>query len=451
MFKLIRTAGELDILHGSIWDKLVAFAVPLAITGMFQQLFNAADVMVLGRHLGTGAMAAVGSVGPVVGLLVSLMMGLSLGANVAIARHIGAREGERLAAAVGNAMLIALVGGTLMLVAAEALLDRILVWLVVPQEIAAGARTYLASFLVSVPFMAAFNFEAAILRSKGDTVSPLISLGISSAANIALNLVFIRTFEDGILGVAVATDIANALSAAILLVSLRRRGSSLRLTLSGMRPSRLECGFMLRIGVPAAIQGMVFSVSNLIIQAAINSLGAKVVAASVAAFTIEINVYCVTFAFAQGITTFVSQCYGACDIRRCLEVTRVGTALTCAVVLGISLAVLAAADPLLSIFSDDPEVVETGRLRILFVVLPGCVNTLIDIFSGTLRGYGISMPPALAALVCICGVRVLWVYTAFAASPSFGTLMVAYPLSWALTVALILLIYRFYRRNFLLQ
>ena len=285
-------AKDMDMLRGSLWDKIILFALPLALTGVMQQLLNAADVVTLGQFVGKNAMAAVGNNTSMVGLIVSLMMGLSLGANVVIAQNIGANRIDRAQSAVSTSFILATAAGIFFCILAEFLVAPIFYFLEVPKSVVGMAETYLRIFLLGLPAISLYNFQAAIFRGKGDTRTPLIALTIASGVNIALNLLFVLQFDLGIGGVAAATVIANCVSAIILFRELLKVDGFIKLNLNALIVDKAELFEIVRIGLPAGIQGMVFSLSNLLIQAAINSLGADAMAASAAAFTIEINVFC---------------------------------------------------------------------------------------------------------------------------------------------------------------
>ena len=441
-------SGRLDMLHGSIWDKLIIFAIPLALTNVLQQLFNTADVVVVGHYVGRDAMASVGSMTPVISLFVALFAGLALGTNVVLAQHFGAKGYQRLQDAAGTTIWLALILGILSVALCYPLTDQILSFLSVPDEIMAQSKTYLQYYCLGLPAMAIYNFGAGMLRSIGDTKSPLISLGLASLANIILNLLFTLGFGWGVFGVALATTIANFLSALILLVVLVRSpifGLSLHLAFT-----RRELLFMLHIGLPAAIQGMVFCFSNVIVQSAINSLGASVIAGSAAAFTIEINMYCLMSGFAQAATTFVSQNFGARKIARCIRVTKVTLGITLPLNLAMSLIIILIAPYILGVFTTDPQVAEMGKLRIWYIILPNVVTIFIDILSGALRGYGCSLPPAIATLVAICGIRIVWVFTVFRIYPEFWIILLSYPLSWLATALMISFVYYRFRHTSLI-
>ena len=440
-------ATELDMTHGSLWDKILIFAFPLALTAFLQQMYNAADVAVVGRFVGTEAMAAVGTNVSLIGLLVNLFMGVSLGANVMVARYIGSREEDKAASAVHTAFLLALAVGLGVMGAGECLAYPVLSLLGVPERVMPLAEAYLRVFLLGMPFMGLYNFEAAIFRSRGDTRTPLVVLAVTSTLNALLDLLFAAVLGWGIAGVAAATVIAQATAAGLLLRVLQGTEGVIRLDLRKLHWDGKRIREIVKIGLPAGVQAMVFSLSNIVIQAAINSLGPDTMAASGAAFTIEVNVYCFIFAFSQATTTFVSQNYGAGKLFRCRRATWLCFGLGSLFMGLLSALVLVFGEELLAIFDSHPEVIAIGMVRIWYVVAPEILNGVLDILSGALRGYGYSLQPAVLALLGICGVRLTWVYTAFAQSPDFATLLFCYPLSWAVTSVFIIIAYWFYTKH----
>ena len=435
------------MLEGSLWDKIIVFALPIALTGILEQMFNAADVAVLGRFVGTEAMAAVGNNVPIVGLIVTLFLGLSLGANVVIAQYIGARRLKEASCAVHTALALSILAGIGVTLLGELFAAPLLSLLSVPDAVMPLAELYLRVFLMGMPFMSVYNFASAILRSHGDTGTPLIALLAASALNVVLDLGFVLVLGLGADGVAWGTVLSYLVAASLLIRALRREEGVLRLDFRLLRVRRHHTKRIFVIGMPAAVQGMVFCFANLVIQAALNSLGAEVMAASAAAFTIEINMYCVIAAFQQACTTFVSQNYGAGNLPRCREVTRWSLRLNIVAMLVLGALILLFMRPLLRIFNGDPAVVEIGVIRIVYVVVPEIFAVFIDIFSGSMRGYGYSLMPALVTLVCICGVRLSWVWLVFPHCPTFETLMVIYPISWAVTSLCIYFLYRFYLKH----
>ena len=438
---------EIDMLHGTLWDKIILFALPLALTGVMQQLLNAADVAVLGQFVGKNAMAAVGNNTALIGLLVNLFMGLSLGANVVIAQNIGAEKFDRVHDAVHTAFLLALIVGVALWGIAEILVNPVFEWLQVPPSVAPMAETYLRIYAAGLPVMGIYNFEAAIFRSRGDTRTPLIALTIASFLNIALNLIFVLKFNMGVEGVAWATVIANAVSAIILFHGLRKAEGLIHLDITELKIEKSCLKETVRIGLPAGIQGMVFSLSNLLIQSAINALGADAMAASAAAFTIEINVFCLTSGFGQAATTFVSQNYGAGNLERCKEVTKVSLQINILLMFILSAAILYFAEPLVAFFNEDSEVIRLGVIRLWYIIAPEIISVIMEIISGSLRGYGISMAPAMITLIFVCGIRITWVFTVFAKIPTYAALMAVYGISWFFTMIFLIIAYRFYIKH----
>lgn len=437
----IRQSREIDMLHGSLGDKIIRFALPVAATGILQQLFNAADIAVIGRFVGKEAMAAVGSNNSLIGLMVTMFSGIAMGANVVIARSTGQGNREGIQKAVHTSILIAFVGGLIMTLIGELLARPILHWMGVPQEIFGEALRYIRIYFSGLPVIFLYNFESAIFRSQGDTRTPLICLTISGVLNVVMNVFFVVILHMTVDGVALATVLANIISSGLLLVMLLRSHSAIRVQWSGFSFQPRVISSILRIGAPAGLQGMVFSLSNLCIQSAINSLGADVIAASAAAFNVEIFAYFVINSFGLACTTFVGQNRGAGNLERCRQATRISMVQDLVFTAVISGVILLSGHALLRIFNTDPEVVRIGYIRILILISAELVNVVIEILSGAMRGHGQSLIPAIVSLVGICGVRILWVYTVFPFSRTFTTIMAAYPLSWAITALVLAVSY----------
>ena len=428
---------EIDMLSGSLWDKILVFAIPLAITGILQQVFNAADIAVVGRFVSADAMAAVGSNGPLVGLMVNLFVGISLGTNVVIAQYIGHGDREGVRRAVSTSIIAALVGGVLFVVLGEVIAVWMLGLLSVPAEIFDMTLLYLRIYFLGMPVIFLYNVEAAIFRSRGDTRTPMLVLIISGIINVALNLFLVCVIHMTVEGVAIATVVSNLVSAAILFILLCRSKDDLRIELKEMRFYRKEFTRILRIGVPSGIQGMVFSISNLCIQSGINSLGATVMAASAAAFNIEIVAFYLLNSFTQACTTFVGQNFGAGNLPRCRKVWKESILLAIVLTAACCMAILAFSRPLLGLFNQSPEVIELGRIRLFYIYSSYLFSLLADITSGYLRGFGKSLTPALATLFSVCGVRIIWVYTVFRQIGTFESLLLTYPVSLALNALVI--------------
>ena len=391
---------------------------------------------------------AVGANGPVIGLIVNFLIGISLGANVVIANAMGRNNKDSVQRAVQTSVIFALVGGTVVAVIAELFVGKMLSSLNVPEDVLPLAIIYFRIYLIGLPVILLYNFEAAIFRSVGDTKVPLIALAVSGVLNVVLNLFFVIVLKMTVSGVATATVISNAVSSIILFVRLVKSDKYIKIEPKKMR-SWNSFRVIMKIGLPAGIQSAVFSISNIVIQSAINSLGTVVIAASSAAFNIEVIAYDVLNSFSQACTTFVGQNYGAGQIKRCkrtLWLTLIEDTIASGAAIGI---VLLLGRFLLAIFNSDPQVIEIGYTRLTIVFAAYTFSMLYEIMSGYLRGFGVSLVPAVLTMVGVCGIRIAWIELVFPKHHNFETIMTAYPISLSATALLIfiaLLIYRPSRR-----
>ena len=440
-------SSEIDILRGPIGRGLLRLAVPLALTQMLQQLFNAADIAVVGRFSGRNAMAAIGGTGPLIGLIVTLFFGISVGSTVVIAHMIGLGDRKGISRAVGTSLLLAVFGGLLAMGLMETLALPILRAMSVPEETLPLSLLYFRIYLAGMPVILLYNFESAIFRAYGDARTPLNALVAAGITNVCMNLFFVCVLGMSVEGVALATVLSNVLSAGILLIRLWKNPdfdlkAGLRAGIHGESFRRI-----IRIGLPAGVQGTMFSLSNIVIQSAVNQLGPAVMAASAAAFNIEIMGYYVMNGFAQATTTFVGQNYGAGQRKRCRTILWKALGMDLAATAAAAAVILLTGRHILSLFNTDPEFLDLGFLRLLCISGTCVIQVFIEVFSGALRGYGFSLVPAVVAIFGICGVRVGWVYTVFAHTPTFRTLLAAYPLSWTVTAAVLFLVYLLYVRH----
>jgi putative MATE family efflux protein len=424
--------------HGSLWDKILLYALPVAATGILQQLFNAADIAVIGKFVGKEAMAAVGSNSPVIGLLVNLFVGLALGTNVVLATALGSGNRETVHRGVHTSLLVALLGGLCMTAVGELAASPLLHLLGVPPEVLDMAVLYLRVYMLGMPVIMLYNFAAAIFRSEGNTRMPLIALTISGVINVGLNVFFVLVLHMTVNGVALATVLSNLISASILIVKLSRSESEIRLEWRELRLSLPILKKIMRIGIPAGLQNMVFSLANVVIQSAINSLGATVMAASAAGFNLEIFAYFVLNSFTQACTTFVGQNNGAGERERCRRTLKTSLLLDAAFTAATCLLILAFSRPLLGLFNSDPEVIAVGQVRMRWMFSAYGFNLLQEMFSAYMRGYGYSLEPALMSLLGICGTRLLWIFLVFPRNPVFSTVMKVYPISLGLSALLII-------------
>ncbi|MGN0163977.1 MAG: MATE family efflux transporter [Candidatus Ornithomonoglobus sp.] len=438
---------EMDMLGGSLWDKILIFALPLAASSILQQLFNSADIAIVGRFVGSQALAAVGSNGPIVNLLINIFVGISVGANVVISRLIGAGRTRRISAAVHTAIVVAVISGIFVACVGLAITRPVLQLISTPDDIIDLSTTYLRIYFLGMPFLMLYNFSAAILRSRGDTKRPLICLTASGIVNVILNLFFVIVLGMGVAGVAFATVISQFISAALLVFFLTREDEPLKLRISLLRIDFSILKDILRIGVPAGLQTMVFSLSNLCIQSSVNSLGSTVVAASSASINLEIYAYYMLCAFDQTAVTFTGQNYGAGNMKRCSAVMRSCILLGFICTGAICLAFILFGGSILKLYSTDSEIISLAFYRLRIIMAFEVVNMALEVFSGSMRGLGYSLIPALISIAGICGIRILWVFTVFRLYPVFGTLVAIYPISWIITAAAIAAAYVSVRRK----
>lgn len=431
-----------DLLHGSIWRKVLIFALPLALTSVLQQLFSAADVAVLGTFVGKNSMAAVGSNSPVLGLMINMFIGISVGANVIMSRFTGAQDKESVGRAAHTAVILALLSGITIAIVGNIIANPIVDILGVPEDIAPLSVRYLRILFGGMPFIMLYDFESAIFRSQGDTRTPLICLALSGVVNVALNIFFVVVMRMDVEGVALATVLADALSAALLFYYLKKHEGLVRIHLNELKIDRRITKSILKIGLPSGMQGMVFSVSNLLIQSAINSLGTDAMAGTTAAFNIEIMAYFISNAFGQAAVTFVGQNHGASNYRRCKDVVKQTLILNWISMIIFGVSVIIFGREMLSVFNDDMAVIKFGYIRLVILMAGEVLNSTIETLSGGMRGYGYSLIPAIVTLLGVCGFRIIWIYTFFKFNPTWVNLMLVYPVSWAVTASMMVIAYK---------
>ena len=430
----------IDILNGPMWDKILRYALPVAATGILGQLFNASDIAIVGNFAQgdtVAAVAAVGANGPVIGLLLNIFIGIALGSNVVIANAIGRGDKETVSRAVHTSIVAAVLGGIIVGLLGQLLAEPVLSMLQVPEDVFPLALKYMRIYLLGLPVIFLYNFEAAIFRSAGDTKTPLVALALSGVLNVILNLFFVVVLNKTVDGVAIATVLANVVSSVVLLRRLLRSELFIHVEFKNLRIDWKILWRILKIGVPAGIQGAVFSLSNIVVQSAINSLGKVTMAASSAAFNVEIMAYYILNSFGQACTTFVGQNYGAGQIDRCRKALKLCLiesviATACAVCIA-----LLSGKYLIALFNNDPEVIRLGMVRLKFIFMSYIFSTIYDCMSGYMRGFGISLTPALLTIFGVCGTRIIWIYMVFPMSQTFETIMQVYPISLAINMVLI--------------
>ena len=426
---------EMDMCSGSILKKLLLFCIPLMFSSVLQLLFNAADVIVVGKFAGDEALAAVGSNTALINLLVNFFMGLSIGANVMVARFYGAKQEKAVSETVHTAMLVSLISGVFLTVVGSIGARQILEWMQTPKEVIELSTVYLQIYFLGMTANMIYNFGSAILRAVGDTRRPLYFLVAAGVVNVILNLVFVIVFKMSVAGVGLATVISECISAGLILYCLIKEKGSIRLNLRELRIVPDKLVQIVRIGLPASFQGMLFSFSNVIIQSSVNAFGAIVVAGNSAASNIEGFVYVSMNAFYQGSISFVSQNVGAGKYERINRI--VLTAVACVTVVGIVLGNLVVffGEPLLTLYTSSPVVIEAGMKRLGVICSTYALCGMMDTMVGALRGLGYSIMPMLVSLVGACGLRLFWIFTFFQLPQfhSISSLYITYPVSWFLT------------------
>ena len=435
---MAQSSANIDILHGPLWRDIPLFALPVAITGILEQLSNLIDTMMIGHFSpdgGTLGMAAVGSTTPIATLLIMLFVGLSLGANVTIAHAIGAGNRDRASRCAHTAVVLALLG-VVATILMEIASRPVLQCLSVPPEIFNDALVYLRVYLLGIPAILLFNFEAAVFRSVGVTRMPLVALAISAALNVVLDGIFVAFLGWGAAGVALATVLCYIVSSGFLFTRLLKADEAIRIDPRRLRIDRESVTKIVRIGLPAGIQGSVFSLANILIQTCINSLGAQVVAASSAALALEFVCYSLLNSFSQACTTFVGQNSGAGNLERCKKVLKVALIEDAIITVAMIVLVVWQGRTILTLFSSDAEVLDIAYVRVC-TLFPAYVFSMVyENMSGYLRGFGISALPSALTAIGVCGTRFFWALVVFPAHPTFATVMLAYPVSFSTTALL---------------
>ena len=440
-------AVRIDMLHGGIFRKMLLFALPLIASGILQQSFNSVDIAVVGQFASSQALAAVGSNGLVISLIINLFIGISVGANVVIAHYIGQKDEKGIRNAISTTAVIAVASGIFLLAVGLLIAKPILEALDTPEDVIDLAVLYLRIFSIGMPFMMIYNFGSAILRSTGDTKRPFYSLVIAGFVNVGLNLLLVIVFDMSVAGVAIATVISNLVNAAIIVYFLTHEQGVFRLDLRKLSVSRAELRKILKIGVPAGLQGMVFSISNVFVLATINSFGSAAVAGSSSALNYEYYCYFVISAFAQAAVAFTSQNYGAGQIERCKSIFRQSMLLSIAGCAFFNVLIVWQKDFFIGFFTSEPEIIRYAALRMEYVLLFQLIASSYEISGAALRGIGYSMTPTVLTIFGTCLLRLVWIFAVVPLSRSYETLLTIYPISWVITGIAVYTAYIIIRRK----
>lgn len=437
-----RPRHEMDMTEGPMLPQILAFSGPLILAGILQLLYNAADVIVVGNYAGHEALAAVSSTGSLINLLVNIFMGLSVGASVVIARRYGARDIQGLRVAEHTAMTLALFMGIGVGVLGFFLARPMLQLMDSPPDVIDGATLYVQIYFLGMPANMLYNFGSATLRAVGDTKRPMYYLMIAGLANVVLNLILVIVFHLDVAGVAISTVISQVISAVLVLMCLLRTRGVIQLNLHQCRIEKKSMIEIIRVGLPAGLQGSLFSISNVLIQSSVNSFGSLVVAGNGVASNIEGFVYTAMNAEHQAAMTFASANYGARKFDR-VRMTMWYCLGTVAVIgIGGGLLVYAFGAPLMSLYNSEPQVIANGMIRMSIILPTYFLCGMMDVMVGQLRGIGYSVMPMIVSLTGACLFRIIWIMTVFAANPTLTILYISYPISWGLTFAMHMICYQ---------
>lgn len=443
-----KTEASMDMLHGPLAGKIIKFTIPIMLSGILQLLFNAADIIVVGRFAGSNALAAVGSNSALINLLVNLLVGLSIGSAVTVAFYYGASELNQVKDTIHTSVALSIVGGIVSGTLGFVFSPVLLKMMDTPENIIGQATLYLKIYFLGIPAMSVYNFGSAIMRSLGDTKRPLYYLITGGIANIVLNVILVAGFHLDVAGVAIATVVSQIISALLILRHMAQMEERIRLEWKKIRISKNKLVRIARIGVPAGIQSTIFSLSNVLIQSSVNSFGELAVAGNSAASNIEGFIYIAMNSFYQAAQTFTGQNVGGRKYERINKVF-----FNCLVMVTVTGLVLGAivkyfANPLLNIYlPGNDAAIEYGIARIGIIVTTYCLCGIMDVFSGMLRGMGESVLPMVVSMAGSCLLRVVWIYTIFAANRTLPVLYWSYPVSWLVTESVHLICYLYVKKR----
>lgn len=431
--KTARISYRMDMTEGPLTTKIIKFTIPVMLTGILQLLFNTADVIVVGRFTGKTALAAVGSTGSLINLLVSLFMGLSIGTNVLVARYQGAKDDKAVSETVHTSIALGIVGGLILLIIGVVATRPLLEMMATPEDVIDQSTLYMRILFFGMPLNLILNFGAAILRAIGDTKRPLYYLTIAGVINLFLNIFLVTVFSLGVAGVAIATVISEGVSCGLILLCLKHETGAIRLYFNRIKINPSKCIDIMKIGLPAGLQGCIFSISNVLIQSSVNSFGSTVMAGNTAASNIEGFVYVSMNSLHQTCISFTSQNFGAGKFKRIKKVL-----INCLVIVAITGLVLGNSayffgKYLLSAYNNETEVISYGLIRLSIISTMYFLCGLMDVMVGAMRGIGYSILPMIVSLIGACGLRIVWIYTVFAKFRTLDILFISYPVTWTIT------------------
>ncbi len=440
----------MDMCEGSIVGKMLLFALPLIASSILQLLFNAADVIVVGKFAGDNALAAVGSTSSIINLLTNGFIGLSVGANVLVARYFAGKQEKQLRELVHTAMTVSVVCGFALAVVGVIGARQFLMWMQSPAEVIDLATLYMRIYFLGMPAVLAYNFGAAILRGVGDTRRPLYYLSFAGVVNVVLNLIFVIVFHMSVAGVALATVISQVISAALVIRCMMREEGAIRLEKQYIGINKRVFGNILQIGIPAGLQSCLFSLSNVVIQSTINGFGSTVMAGSAAAANVEGFAYVAMNAFAQATVAFVGQNVGAGKFERINKIVLIAQGCAAGIGLVCGNLIYIFGEPLLGLYSDSSLVIEAGMLRLSVIATTYAICGMMDSMVGALRGLGYSVMPMIVSLLGACAFRMAWIFVFFQIERfhTIETVYNAYPISWTVTLVVHVICFLMVRKKF---
>lgn len=424
---------EIDMCNGPLFGKIISFAVPLLLSNLLQLFFNAADIMVAGRFAGTEALAAVGATASLINLMLNLFIGLSVGVNVLAARYFATANKKSMQDLVHTTLPFAVLGGFALIILGFFIARPVLLAMDTPSEVIDQAALYLKIYCCGMPVALLYNFGNAIFRAVGDTKRPLYYLAISGVVNVVLNIFFVTQLHMGVAGVALATVISQVLSAALLMQSIIKTDSIYKFEIKKISIKAKPLLQVISIGLPAGIQGCLFSLSNILIQSSINYFGATAMAGSTAATNVENFVYMAMNAFNNTTLSFVSQNFGAGKYDRIKKVQTMCLGLVFGVGFAMGTVLVAFGEPLLGIFATDPKAIAQGMIKLRYVCGMYFICGIMEVLVGGVRGLGAALLPTVVSLLGACGLRIVWIFTIFEWHKTLDVLYLSYPISWVIT------------------
>lgn len=443
----MKKSYEMDMCNGPILSKVLVYAFPLMLSGVLQLLFNAADVIIVGRFAGSQSLAAVGSTTSLINLLVNVFIGLSVGVNVLVAQYYGAKKEEDVNETVHTAVAISLVSGFLLVFIGLFASRPLLELMGTPDDVIEKSTIYMQIYFAGMPVVMLYNFGSAVLRAVGDTRRPLYFLTVAGVVNVVLNIFFVTQLHMDVAGVALATVISQTISAGLVVRCLMNSEGCLKLRLGNLKIHPFKLKKIVKVGLPAGMQGAIFAISNVLIQSSVNSFGSIAMAGNTAASNIEGFIYTAMNALYQTNLSFTSQNYGGRKYSRLNRITLICVGVVVVVGLVIGMSCYAAGDFLVGIYSSDPEVIQYGLNRLAIFGTTYFLCGIMDVMVGSIRGLGYSVLPMCVSLTGACGLRILWVYTVFQWSRSLRTLYISYPVTWIVTGAAHIICFLLIRRK----